>query len=150
MPAAETDADEAPAGQDGDQRAEESEEKADEASSDDAEGDDVEDVTDGGSRRRRRRRRRRSGAGEDGAEAATSDDPPNTVVHEREPRESRQRARRDEVRGISGSTRLEAKRQRPRDGRDTANAALFLASDEARFVTGTQIVLDGGMVARCD
>ena len=36
------------------------------------------------------------------------------------------------------------------DGRDTANAALYLASDEARFVTGTEIVVDGGMVARCD
>ncbi|OMH36671.1 SDR family NAD(P)-dependent oxidoreductase [Tersicoccus sp. Bi-70] len=36
------------------------------------------------------------------------------------------------------------------DGRDTAHAALFLASDEARFVTGTEIVVDGGMTARCD
>ncbi len=36
------------------------------------------------------------------------------------------------------------------DGRDTAHAALFLASDEARFVTGTEIVVDGGMSARCD
>jgi NAD(P)-dependent dehydrogenase (short-subunit alcohol dehydrogenase family) len=36
------------------------------------------------------------------------------------------------------------------DGRDTANAALFLASDEARFVTGTEIIVDGGMIARCD
>jgi len=36
------------------------------------------------------------------------------------------------------------------DGRDTANAALFLASDEARFVTGTEIVVDGGMTIRCD
>ena len=36
------------------------------------------------------------------------------------------------------------------DGRDTANAALFLASDEARFVTGTEIIVDGGMTARCD
>ena len=36
------------------------------------------------------------------------------------------------------------------DGRDTAAAALFLASDEARFVTGTEIVVDGGMSARCD
>jgi len=35
------------------------------------------------------------------------------------------------------------------DGRDTANAALFLASDEARFVTGTEIVVDGGMTVRC-
>lgn len=36
------------------------------------------------------------------------------------------------------------------DGRDTAHAALFLASDEARFVTGTEIVVDGGMSVRCD
>ncbi|GHF80768.1 hypothetical protein FHX82_003264 [Amycolatopsis bartoniae] len=36
------------------------------------------------------------------------------------------------------------------DGRDTAYAALYLASDEARFVTGTEIVVDGGMTARCD
>lgn len=36
------------------------------------------------------------------------------------------------------------------DGRDTANAALFLASDEARFITGTEIKVDGGMSARCD
>jgi len=36
------------------------------------------------------------------------------------------------------------------DGRDTANAALYLASDEARFVTGAEIVVDGGMTIRCD
>jgi len=36
------------------------------------------------------------------------------------------------------------------DGRDTANAAVFLASDESRFITGTEIVIDGGMSARCD
>lgn len=36
------------------------------------------------------------------------------------------------------------------DGRDTANAVAFLASDEARFITGTEIVVDGGMSARCD
>lgn len=36
------------------------------------------------------------------------------------------------------------------DGRDTAHAALFLASDEARFITGTEIIVDGGMTARCN
>lgn len=36
------------------------------------------------------------------------------------------------------------------DGRDTANAALFLCSEESRFITGTEIIVDGGMSARCD
>jgi len=27
---------------------------------------------------------------------------------------------------------------------------LFLASDEARFITGTEIIVDGGMTVRCD
>lgn len=36
------------------------------------------------------------------------------------------------------------------DGRDTAAAVLFLAADEARFITGTEVVVDGGMTVRCD
>jgi NAD(P)-dependent dehydrogenase (short-subunit alcohol dehydrogenase family) len=36
------------------------------------------------------------------------------------------------------------------DGRDTAAAVLFLASDDARFVTGTELIVDGGMTVRCD
>ncbi|KZF01996.1 MAG: translation initiation factor IF-2 N-terminal domain-containing protein [Rhodococcus sp. (in: high G+C Gram-positive bacteria)] len=84
------------------------------ASADDT--DDDQDESDGSSRRRRRRRRRRS-SGETSSDAASSeDDPPNTVVHEREPRNKPRT--KDEVQGISGSTRLEAKRQRRRDGRD--------------------------------
>ncbi|TMV54696.1 SDR family oxidoreductase, partial [Thioclava sp. BHET1] len=35
------------------------------------------------------------------------------------------------------------------DAWDTAYAALFLASDEARYVNGTQILVDGGLTARC-
>jgi NAD(P)-dependent dehydrogenase (short-subunit alcohol dehydrogenase family) len=33
------------------------------------------------------------------------------------------------------------------DAWDVANAALFLASDRARFITGTELVLDGGLSA---
>ena len=33
------------------------------------------------------------------------------------------------------------------DGSDVANAVLFLASDEARFITATEIIVDGGMIA---
>ena len=33
------------------------------------------------------------------------------------------------------------------DAWDVAHAALFLASDEARYVTATEIVVDGGLTA---
>jgi len=34
------------------------------------------------------------------------------------------------------------------DAWDVANAALFLASDEARFITGVSLPVDGGMSCR--
>ena len=58
---------------------------------------------------RRRRRRRR---GNDDAEPS-ADDPPNTVVKVREPR-----SKNDDVSSMRGSTRLEAKKQRRREGRE--------------------------------
>src|ERR1700677_2352749 len=61
---------------------------------------------------RRRRRKRRRGSAEPG-ELLTSDDPPDTVVHVREP------VAADDVRAVRGSTRLEAKKQRRRLGRET-------------------------------
>ncbi len=47
----------------------------------------------------------------------------------------------------------ERSRQVPLRGRmgtgwDVANAALFLASDEASFVTGVSLPVDGGMLMR--
>ncbi|MFG2064672.1 Rne/Rng family ribonuclease [Micromonospora sp. NPDC048871] len=66
--------------------------------------------TEGDGLTRRRRRRRRRGAGD--TEGAADDGVP-TVVKIREPRRTV-----DEVQGVSGSTRLEAKRQRRRDGRE--------------------------------
>ena len=91
----------------------------------------------------RRRRRRRRSTGADGAEAVSEDDPPNTVVHVRDSREGRGSSRGsaaddDGVRGVKGSTRLEAKRQRRRDNRDSGRGrapilteAEFLARREA-------------------
>jgi ribonuclease E len=72
-----------------------------------------------GATAKRRRRRRRTGASAD-TEAPPSgspDDPPNTVVHVRTPREKSADA--SDVRAIKGSTRLEAKRQRRREGRES-------------------------------
>ncbi|MGN9809106.1 Rne/Rng family ribonuclease [Micromonospora sp. BQ11] len=83
----------------------EGEEEEAEAEDEEAEG---EGEGDGMTRRRRRRRRRGAGDVEGGA-----DDGVPTVVKIREPRKTV-----DEVQGVSGSTRLEAKRQRRRDGRE--------------------------------
>ncbi len=111
--------------------------------SDDESGDE-DGGAEGATRRRRRRRRRKSGSGDDNGNGngASPDDPPNTVVHERAPRAQKDKADRDqasgEIQGISGSTRLEAKRQRRRDGRDAGrrrppilSEAEFLARREA-------------------
>ncbi|MGW4501386.1 Rne/Rng family ribonuclease, partial [Micromonospora sp. NPDC004336] len=90
---------------------EESEEAAQaEAESEEAEGEEDDEAEGGDALTRRRRRRRRRGAGD--VEAGADDGVP-TVVKIREPRKTV-----DEVQGVSGSTRLEAKRQRRRDGRE--------------------------------
>ena len=118
-------------------------EQSDSGTADDT-ADEEDGASEGASRRRRRRRRRKSGSGDSGNSGASSDDPPNTVVHERSPRSAGKsdggRSDKDnsEIKGISGSTRLEAKRQRRRDGRDAGrrrppilSEAEFLARREA-------------------
>ncbi|MDN5919395.1 MAG: Rne/Rng family ribonuclease, partial [Pseudonocardia sp.] len=115
-------------GEDGDD-SEESEASSGDTGSDDG-SDDTSDSGDtndegssdsgdeGGSGSRRRRRRRRRG-GSDGSEDRTEDDPPNTVTKVRQPREKETAdSSDDQVQSVRGSTRLEAKRQRRRDGRD--------------------------------
>ena len=126
-----------------------SDEEAAEAA-EDAEDAADEAAGDGTNRRRRRRRRRKSASGDD-AEAAASDDPPNTVVHERAPREKVLKSGTagtdaDEIQGITGSTRLEAKRQRRRDGRDAGRRRPPILS-EAEFLARREAV-DRVMVVR--
>lgn len=118
--------------------------ESDEAGEAEDGGDDTDATDESGSRRRRRRRRRKSGTGDDD-DTGAPDDPPNTVVHERTSRAKSARGAKgeksssdDEIQGITGSTRLEAKRQRRRDGRDAGrrrppilSEAEFLARREA-------------------
>ncbi|WP_228002255.1 translation initiation factor IF-2 N-terminal domain-containing protein [Nocardia australiensis] len=106
------------------------------------------DLSEGTTRRRRRRRRRKVAGDGAESEAGSEDDPPNTVVHEREPRnKSRNRAAAsDEVQGISGSTRLEAKRQRRRDGREAGRRRPPILT-ESEFLARREAV-DRVMVVR--
>ena len=87
---------------------------ADDAEADADGGDPGDDAyTEGGaSGRRRRRKRRRPGSAD--TDVLSPDDPPDTVVHVREPHNAQ-----DDVRAIKGSTRLEAKKQRRREGRES-------------------------------
>ena len=106
--------------------------------------DDESGATPDGSTRRRRRRRRRKGGEDTESESTADDDPPNTVVHEREPRNKRRAV--DEVQGISGSTRLEAKRQRRRDGREAGRRRPPILT-ESEFLARREAV-DRVMVVR--
>jgi ribonuclease E len=82
-----------------------------------------------GSRRRRRRRHR---ADED-VEPST-DDPADTVVRVRTPR-----APKSEIAGLEGSTRLEAKKQRRREGREAGRRRVPIVS-EAEFLARRESV----------
>ncbi|MDT0167091.1 Rne/Rng family ribonuclease, partial [Actinotalea sp. AC32] len=99
----------------------------------DAESDAVagDDTDEGGSSRRRRRRRRSSRGGD--------------VEPEAEPRRARSRTASDEVTALKGSTRLEAKRQRRREGRDAGRRRTVIT--EAEFLARREAV-DRAMVVR--
>jgi len=104
---------------------------SDKGKSDDTDGSDNQAE---GSGRRRTRRRRRSGGATEG------DDPPGTVTKVREPRKDR-----DEVTAIKGSTRLEAKKQRRREGREAGRRRTVIT--EAEFLARRESV-DRQMVVR--
>ncbi|GAB3913588.1 hypothetical protein GCM10011575_19940 [Microlunatus endophyticus] len=122
-PTADSGSEAAPAADSASKSAEQSAEDADGTTDEDTEGEG------GGGRRRRRRRRRR---GED--TAAAPDDPTEVVVRVREPRKAS-----DEVTGIDGSTRMEAKRQRRREGREAGRRRAPIIS-EAEFLARRESV----------
>ncbi len=81
------------------------------------------------SRRRRRRRR----AGDEGGDNG-GDDPANTVTRVRSSRSAN-----DEITAVSGSTRLEAKKQRRREGREAGRRRAPIVS-EAEFLARRESV----------
>ncbi|MDX6233700.1 MAG: ribonuclease [Nocardioidaceae bacterium] len=104
--------------------------EGDESSNDnDTEGDEDSD-DDGNGGTRRRRRRARAGEGAD----ASPDDPENTVVRVRNGRTAE-----DEITGVAGSTRLEAKKQRRREGREAGRRRAPIVS-EAEFLARRESV----------
>ncbi len=104
-------------------------------SEDDSEGDDSEggEGSESSSARRRRRRRRRAGVAEE-MEDLSSEDPPNTVVKVREARRPK-----DEITSVRGSTRIEAKKQRRRDGREAGRRRAPILT-EAEFLARRESV----------
>ncbi len=107
------------------------------------EGEDADAAANGTARRRRRRRR--TAGGEDAAAAVSADDPPNTVVHVRPPRDKAAPDAGD-VRAVKGSTRLEAKRQRRREGRESGRRRPPIIT-ESEFLARREAV-DRTMVVR--
>jgi len=91
---------------------------------------DSETDSEGSSGTRRRRRRRRPGDDP----GTSKDDPDKTVTRVRKPR-----AAEDEITSLTGSTRLEAKKQRRREGREAGRRRAPIAS-EAEFLARREAV----------
>ncbi|ADB31397.1 ribonuclease, Rne/Rng family [Kribbella flavida DSM 17836] len=116
-------------------------EPADEAEADAEDTDQSEDDAEGSGSSSRRRRRRRRRKGEDAASAP--DDPDEIVVRVREPR-SKNTA--NEITAVEGSTRLEAKKQRRREGRAAGRRRAPIVT-EAEFLARRESV-ERAMVIR--
>ncbi|MFE2214618.1 Rne/Rng family ribonuclease, partial [Streptomyces canus] len=134
----------------GDEDAEDSDESAagqsaqgdDGAEQDDEDDEDARSDESGGSSSSRRRRRRRRRAGDSSSDTEPDDgDPERTVVKVREPRPVRERVSEpsDEVQSIKGSTRLEAKKQRRREGREQGRRRVPIIT-EAEFLARREAV----------
>uniref|UniRef100_UPI0013C53251 Rne/Rng family ribonuclease n=1 Tax=Streptomyces scabiei TaxID=1930 RepID=UPI0013C53251 len=139
-----TDADDAAEGDDhtAEQAAQGTEDTAEQLDEDAEDEADERDDSGSGSSSSRRRRRRRRRAGDSGTDAdATPDDPERTVVKVREPRERRAKETEfsDEVQSIKGSTRLEAKKQRRREGREQGRRRVPIIT-EAEFLARREAV----------
>ncbi|MCZ2403942.1 Rne/Rng family ribonuclease [Paenarthrobacter sp. Z7-10] len=93
----------------------------------------------------RRRRRRRRGEQDLELSGGNDDDPPNTVTRVRAPRQASEAPVSNKVTSLRGSTRLEAKKQRRRDSRDTGRRRQVIT--EAEFLARRESV-DRTMVVR--
>lgn len=115
----------------------------DEGTSEEAEEDSEGTLDDGVTSRRRRRRRR----GEQDLEltGGGDDDPPNTVTRVRAPRAAAEAPVNNRVTSLKGSTRLEAKKQRRRESRDTGRRRTVIT--EAEFLARRESV-DRQMIVR--
>ncbi|MGW6353473.1 Rne/Rng family ribonuclease, partial [Streptomyces sp. NPDC055080] len=110
---------------------------------DEAEDEEDNDSSPAGSSSSRRRRRRRRRSGDAGPETENGqDDPERTVVKVREPRKKEEREPGtgfDEVQSIKGSTRMEAKKQRRREGREQGRRRVPIIT-EAEFLARREAV----------
>ncbi|MFP3462357.1 Rne/Rng family ribonuclease [Arthrobacter globiformis] len=93
----------------------------------------------------RRRRRRRRGDQDLELTGGGDDDPPNTVTRVRAPRAISEAPASNRVTSVKGSTRLEAKKQRRRESRDTGRRRTVIT--EAEFLARRESV-DRQMIVR--
>ncbi|MDV9178423.1 Rne/Rng family ribonuclease, partial [Streptomyces sp. W16] len=122
------------------QAAEDAEDTAEQVEEDAEEADEDQGGSGSSSSRRRRRRRRRAGdSGGESESPSSADDPERTVVKVREPRAKKDEHPSDEVQSIKGSTRLEAKKQRRREGREQGRRRVPIIT-EAEFLARREAV----------